>query len=127
MSAVLDRAVATRRGRLIRLPGLTPYTRGHDLMRDLASRRLRGEDPDTLILLEHEPVFTAVSAMQPDHLRWTDRAIRAAGAPLVAADRGGSVTFHGPGQLVAYPVLHLGDRAGVVAYLRAHGDFPKLA
>lgn len=88
-------------------------------MRDLAAARLRGTIPDTLLLLEHEPVFTAGSATRPEHLRWAEGAIRAAGAELVSADRGGSVTFHGPGQLVGYPILHLGERADVLRYLRA--------
>jgi lipoyl(octanoyl) transferase len=118
LTAGTGQASARRAGRLVRLPGLTPYGEAHSLMRDLAAARLRDDVPDTLLLVEHEPVFTAGSSTRPEHLRWTEDAIRASGAALVVADRGGSVTFHGPGQLVAYPIVHLGERADVVGYLR---------
>jgi lipoyl(octanoyl) transferase len=109
---------AARRGWLVRPAGLVPYRDACDWMHELADRRLRGEVPDTLILLEHPPVYTAGRRWHPSHVLWGEDRIRAAGAELHLVDRGGSVTFHGPGQLVGYPVLDLGPGADVVRYLR---------
>jgi len=104
--------------RLLRPPGLVPYARANEWMHDLAERRARGEVPDTLILLEHPPVFTAGRRSDPAHLLWTRRQIEKAGAELHDVDRGGSVTFHGPGQLVGYPIIDLGPAPDVIGYLR---------
>jgi lipoyl(octanoyl) transferase len=87
-------------------------------MHKLAERRLSGEIPDTLILLEHSPVYTAGKRWKPEHLRWARDAMEEAGAELHFVDRGGSVTFHGPGQLVGYPIVDLGPRPDVVGYVR---------
>jgi lipoyl(octanoyl) transferase len=87
-------------------------------MHELAERRLTGDIPDTLILLEHPPVYTAGKRWSPDHLVWAEEAMRARGAELHMVDRGGSVTFHGPGQLVGYPIVDLGPARDVVAYVR---------
>jgi lipoyl(octanoyl) transferase len=108
---------ALRKGRVIRLPGLTPYSRAFDLMHSLAEERLGGNGRDTLILCEHPPVYTAGRRWKPEHLRWSKDRIEATGAELRLVDRGGSVTFHGPGQLVAYPVLDLGRRPDVRRYV----------
>jgi lipoyl(octanoyl) transferase len=105
-------------GHLIRPDGLVPYGVAYDAMHELAGRRLRGEIPDTLILLEHPPVYTAGKRWKPEHLRWAQDAMEAAGAELHFVDRGGSVTFHGPGQLVGYPIVDLGPRPDVVGYVR---------
>ncbi len=110
--------MAPEPARLIRLPGLTPYAEAYDLMHVLAARRLAGEIPDTLILLEHPPVYTAGKRWAPEHLRWAEDVMRAAGAEFHLVDRGGSVTFHGPGQLVGYPIIDLGVRPDVVGYVR---------
>jgi lipoyl(octanoyl) transferase len=104
--------------RLIRAAGLVPYTAAYELMHELAARRLAGEVPDTLILLEHPPVYTAGKRWDRAHLVWAEEAIRAAGAEFHLVDRGGSVTFHGPGQLVGYPILDLGAKPDVVSYVR---------
>ncbi|MEX2458084.1 MAG: lipoyl(octanoyl) transferase LipB, partial [Actinomycetota bacterium] len=88
-------------------------------MHDLAERRARGEAPDTLVLLEHPPTYTAGRRAHPAHLLLAEQEIRRSGAELHFVDRGGSVTFHGPGQLVGYPVLHLGRAPDVIAHLRA--------
>jgi len=103
---------------ILRPPGLVPYTEAYELMHDLADRRLRNEAPDTLILLEHSPVYTAGKRWKPEHLVWARDAIEAAGAELHFVDRGGSVTFHGPGQLVGYPIIDLGSTPDVVGYVR---------
>src|SRR2546423_1700839 len=107
-----------RDGWLIRPQGLFPYGAAYDLMHRLAERRAENEVPDTLILLEHPPVYTAGRRSDPSHVRWTEAEVEAAGAELLHVDRGGSVTFHGPGQLVGYPIVDLGTRPDVIGYLR---------
>ena len=113
---------AGRSGRLLRPGGLVPYSVAYELIHDLADQRLRGEIPDTLILLEHPPVYTAGRRSDPSHILWTEERIRAAGAELHWVDRGGSLTFHGPGQLVGYPIVDLGMRPDVIRYLRRLED-----
>ena len=107
-----------RSGRLIRPPGLVPYAEANALMHELAEAHLRGEGQDTLILLEHPPVYTAGRTSKGEHLVWTEEQIRAAGAELHFVDRGGSLTFHGPGQLIGYPIVDLGSRPEALAYVR---------
>ena len=95
-----------------RLPGLIPYADGQRLQRALLSRRRAGAIGDTLLLLEHAPVFTLGRLQSEDassNLRASQAQIAAKGASVVQSDRGGNVTFHGPGQLVAYPLLDLRD------------------
>src|SRR6266851_2236337 len=108
-----------RRGWLIRPEEPTAYADAYAAMHDLAERRLAGDIPDTLILLEHPPVYTAGKRWKPEHLVWAKDAMEAAGAELHFVDRGGSVTFHGPGQLVGYPIVDLGVKPDVAAYVRA--------
>jgi lipoate-protein ligase B len=103
---------------LLRPPGLVPYGVAYEWMHGLAERRAVGEIPDALILLEHPPVYTAGRRTDPLHIRWTESQIEAAGAELHLVDRGGSVTFHGPGQLVGYPIVDLGRKPDVLGYLR---------
>jgi lipoate-protein ligase B len=99
-----------------------PYDVANDLMHDLAERRLAGEAPDALILLEHPPVFTAGRRARPEHLVWTEHEALAHGAEVHHIDRGGSFTFHGPGQLVGYPILHLAAKPDAAGYLRGLED-----
>lgn len=99
-------------------PGTVPYDVANEAMHRLAERRLAGEIPDTVILLEHPPVFTAGRRARPDELLWSASEIEARGGLVRAIDRGGSFTFHGPGQLVGYPILGLGSRPDAAAYLR---------
>jgi lipoyl(octanoyl) transferase len=106
------------RGWLIREHGLVPYGAAYDAMHELAERRAERAIPDTLILLEHAPVFTAGRRSDATHILWAERQIEDAGAELHFVDRGGSVTFHGPGQLVGYPIIDLGAAPDVVAHLR---------
>lgn len=104
--------------RLIAPVGLVAYDVANAQMHALAERRLAGEADDTLILLEHPPVYTAGRSWRPDHIVWTEERIVAAGAELRFIDRGGSLTFHGPGQLVGYPVLDLGARPDAMRFVR---------
>jgi lipoyl(octanoyl) transferase len=99
-------------------PGMTPYGAAYRAMHDLAARRAAAEIPDVLTLLEHPPVYTAGRRTEPDHLLLAETDIRRAGAELHHVDRGGSVTFHGPGQLVGYPIVDLGSDPDVIRYLR---------
>ncbi|HZD79592.1 MAG TPA: lipoyl(octanoyl) transferase LipB, partial [Actinomycetota bacterium] len=112
----------TSDGWLLRPLGPVPYERGNAAMHALAERRLAGEIPDTLILLEHPPVYTAGRRWKPDHIVWTEERIRGAGAELHFIDRGGSLTFHGPGQLVGYPIVDLGTKPDAVGYVRRLED-----
>ena len=73
------------------------------LQRDLAAARADGEAEDTLLLLEHAPVYTAGRRSPPGHV------IGKLSAPLVETDRGGQTTYHGPGQLVGYPIVSLAE------------------
>lgn len=99
-------------------PGVTAYGVAYEVMHDLAARRAAGEVPDSLVLLEHPPVYTLGRRTDPAHVRLAEAEIARSGAELHHVDRGGSVTFHGPGQLVGYPIVHLGAGPDVVGYLR---------
>jgi lipoyl(octanoyl) transferase len=99
-------------------PGTTPYKLAYGEMHRLADRRVAGEIPDVLILLEHSPVYTAGRRSDPSHLLLAEHELARRGAELHFVDRGGSVTFHGPGQLVGYPILDLGPGGDVIRYLR---------
>lgn len=103
---------------LLEPDGVVPYDAANAAMHDLAERRLAGDVPDTLILLEHPPVFTAGRRAKPDELLWNEEAVGARGGMVRRIDRGGSFTFHGPGQVVGYPILDVGSRPDVGAYLR---------
>ena len=91
-----------------RLPGLTPYAEGWELQRELVGLRRRGEVPDTLVLLEHAPVYTVGrAAKDASNLGAGEEYLKSLGAEVFWSDRGGDATFHGPGQLVGYPILRL--------------------
>jgi lipoyl(octanoyl) transferase len=98
--------------------GPVPYALANAAMHQLAERRLRGEIRDTVILLEHPPVFTAGRRAKPEELLWDPDEISARGAEVHLIDRGGSFTFHGPGQLVGYPILDLGPKPDAAAHMR---------
>jgi lipoyl(octanoyl) transferase len=99
-------------------PGTVPYDVANAAMHRLAERRLADEIPDTVILLEHPPVFTAGRRAKVDELLWSRDEVEARGGLVRMIDRGGSFTYHGPGQLVGYPILGLGSRPDAVDYLR---------
>lgn len=95
-----------------------PYELANRAMHRLGERRLRAEIPDTVILLEHPPVFTAGRRAKPEELLWSPDEVAGRGAEVHRIDRGGSFTFHGPGQLVGYPIIDLGPRPDAAGYLR---------
>ncbi|MFT4212337.1 MAG: lipoyl(octanoyl) transferase LipB [Microbacterium sp.] len=92
-------------------PDYVPYLDGWDLQRRVHADVLAGDRPDTLLLLEHEPVYTAGKRTEP-HERPQD------GTPVIDVDRGGKITWHGPGQLVGYPIVRLPEPLDVVAHVR---------
>ena len=88
--------------------GIIPYAIALELQRDLARRRLAGEiDEDVLLMLEHPPVVTLGRTAKQDHLTASPELLRARGVEVYEVERGGDVTFHGPGQLVGYPIFDL--------------------
>jgi lipoyl(octanoyl) transferase len=99
--------------------GRVPYSRGADLQRELVRDRRRGRVPDTLLVLEHPPVITLGSGARSEHILFPAPELRARGIEVHEAGRGGDVTYHGPGQLVGYPVVALsGGRRDAHRYLR---------
>lgn len=88
-----------------------PYREAWDLQRKIHQQVVAGDRPDTLLLVEHDEVFTAGSRTQAQD-RPTD------GSEVIDVDRGGRITWHGPGQLVGYPILRLANRLDVVGYVR---------
>jgi lipoyl(octanoyl) transferase len=91
--------------------GLVPYEEAWARQRELHGQRVAGEVPNALLLLEHPSVYTAGRRTEA-HERPAD------GTPVIDVDRGGKITWHGPGQLVGYPIVKLADPIDVVQYVR---------
>lgn len=103
---------------LIRWLGRVGYGEALAMQERLVAARRDG-GPDTLLLLEHPPVVTLGRRSDPDHLLLDERQLRRRGIELYETGRGGDVTFHGPGQLVGYPIIQLPpDRRDAHRYLR---------
>jgi lipoyl(octanoyl) transferase len=101
--------------------GVVPYAEGLDLQKRLVEQRKAGEIPDQLLLLQHPPVITLGVKTRNDrsHVLATPEALEAEGVEIFETGRGGDVTYHGPGQLVGYPILDLRpDRCDVHRYVR---------
>ncbi|HYF65365.1 MAG TPA: lipoyl(octanoyl) transferase LipB [Herpetosiphonaceae bacterium] len=96
-----QRILATRR------LGVIDYAAAWELQRELAAQRAAEAIPDTLLLLEHPPTYTIGRSGGHDHLLVAPAELAARGATLVEVDRGGDITYHGPGQLVGYPILQI--------------------
>ena len=113
MSVTVSRTIEAPR--LVQ-PGFSPYPVRYDdgsrLQLEIHADVVAGRSPNTLVLLEHEPVFTAGRRTTADE-RPGD------GTPVIDVDRGGKITWHGPGQLVGYPIVRLHEPIDVVAYVRA--------
>ncbi|MBI3947882.1 MAG: lipoyl(octanoyl) transferase LipB [Armatimonadetes bacterium] len=96
--------------------GLVPYTDAWRVQRSLVARRAAGREPDTLLLCQHPPVVTVGRSGHRAHV---GPEVVANGVPVLAVERGGDVTYHGPGQLVGYPILSLeGGERDLHALLR---------
>lgn len=94
------------------------YEEAMALQESCHAERRAERAPDTLLLLEHAPVYTLGRSAQAENVRWSADELRRAGIARVATTRGGDVTYHGPGQLVGYPILHLGQLGmGVLEYV----------
>ena len=99
--------------------GRVPYAAGLELQARAVAERQAGRAPDTLLLLEHDPVFTLGRNARAEHVLFPADALRARGFEVFETGRGGDVTYHGPGQVVGYPILDLApDRCDVHRYVR---------
>ena len=104
--------------------GRVAYDEAHALQKELLAKRIAGEIGDTLLLLEHEPVVTIGKGGDVAHVPGGAEALRARGLAFAETGRGGDVTYHGPGQLVAYPIFDLRpDRCDVRRYV---GDLARV-
>jgi len=91
--------------------GIVPYEQAWERQRELHAQVVAGTAPDTVLLLEHPAVYTAGKRTEAHERPWD-------GTPVIDVDRGGKITWHGPGQVVGYPIVRLGDPVDVVAYVR---------
>jgi lipoyl(octanoyl) transferase len=107
-------ATSTTTLQIVRV-GLLDYPTALTEQRRLAAEVIAGTNPGTVLLLEHPPVFTAGRRTEA-HERPFD------GTPVIDVDRGGKITWHGPGQLVGYPIIRLPDPMNVVSYVRKLED-----
>ena len=99
--------------------GRVPYARGLEIQASLVAERQAGRVADHLLLLEHDPVFTLGRNARHENVLFPAEALRARGFDVFETGRGGDVTYHGPGQVVGYPILDLSpDRRDVHRYVR---------
>ncbi|MGH9774898.1 MAG: lipoyl(octanoyl) transferase LipB [Candidatus Acidiferrales bacterium] len=99
--------------------GLIGYNRAYELQRRLVFLRKAGHVPDVFLLCEHPHVITLGRNGRREHLRASDQLLRQMGVEFHATDRGGDITYHGPGQIVGYPILNLAEiRRDVAWYVR---------
>jgi lipoyl(octanoyl) transferase len=104
----------------VRELGRLDYTRAFELQQNIVEERKRGVIPDQLLLLEHPHTITLGRNGKMDNLLASEPALRSAGITFQATDRGGDITYHGPGQAVGYPILDLREwKRDVGAYMRA--------
>jgi lipoyl(octanoyl) transferase len=109
--------------------GTVPYRDALTIQADIQARRQADEQPDTLLLLEHPPVYTRGRRALDGELSLGEGFYRSRGIEIVPTDRGGKVTYHGPGQLVGYPIMRVSDigahlrtmEAAIVAALAEYG------
>lgn len=104
---------------VVRRLGRVAYARGLEIQERLVAERQADRIPDQLLLLEHEPVFTLGRNARRENVLLPAEALRERGFEVFETGRGGDVTYHGPGQVVGYPILQLGpDRRDVHRYVR---------
>ncbi len=106
------------RGLVVERLGVVDYGAALALQTSLHERRVVGDIDDTLLLLEHPHVYTIGRRGEHTDVLWDADALRERGVDVVETDRGGQVTYHGPGQLVGYPIVDLGPAADLVGYVR---------
>jgi lipoyl(octanoyl) transferase len=99
--------------------GLRPYREVWDLQRRVHEAVRAGREPDTWIVVEHLPVITRGRQAKPENVLLSDEALRSRGVDVVAIERGGDVTYHGPGQVVVYPIRKLDRFREIVPLVRA--------
>ncbi|MEK3881527.1 lipoyl(octanoyl) transferase LipB [Paenibacillus sp. PL2-23] len=111
---------AERRALAAKYVGMLPYAEAWDMQKAYVKEIDREERPETLLLLQHPPTYTMGSDRHPEHLLLNEEELVEKGIDLFEIDRGGDITYHGPGQLVGYPLLYL-DAVGLDlhAYLRS--------
>ncbi|MFO7778639.1 MAG: lipoyl(octanoyl) transferase LipB [Nitriliruptoraceae bacterium] len=102
--------------------GRVGYLEAWELQRALVAERQRGRARDALLLLEHPPVYTLGRRAERTNVLFDADQLARRGIEVIEVDRGGDVTYHGPGQLVGYPILALASVRGVVDYVRALED-----
>jgi lipoyl(octanoyl) transferase len=108
-----------KRPLLVRHLGPLPYAEGLQIQEQLVAERQAGRIVDVLLLLEHEPVFTMGRNASAENVLLSSEALRSRGFEIFETGRGGDVTYHGPGQVVGYPILELpSDRRDVHRYVR---------
>ena len=99
--------------------GRTRYEPARQAQEELVAKRLAGEITDTLVFTEHAPVYTVgLRSGAADHLVWSAEHLAREGIEVVKTNRGGDITYHGPGQLVGYPIVDLSPRKDLHEYLR---------
>ena len=98
--------------------GVVKYQEALTLQRTLVEQVHDGAQPNTLLLLEHPHVYTRGRISRPEHLLADEHALTAAGIPVYDTDRGGQITYHGPGQIVGYPIVNLREWGGPLQYVR---------
>lgn len=92
---------------LVRRLGVVPYVEAWELQKRMVAERIAAQAPDTLLLLEHPPVYTLGRNSLEEHILVSQQELARRGATVERIERGGEVTYHGPGQLVAYPIIKL--------------------
>ena len=107
----------------VRRLGLVPYAEAWELQKSLAAQRAADAIPDTLVLLEHPPTYTLGRSGHAENLLLSEAELAARGVTLHWVDRGGDITFHGPGQLVGYPIMRLGSPAEAAAGRIPQADY----